>query len=977
MTNRYMLMLASSAAALSLGAIAPAMAAQVDPAAADAPAPEAGERAAEGEIIVTGTRIARDGYQSESPLVTASAEMIRQAPAIGVESALNTLPQFTPSVGAASAFPNRGGQALLNLRGLGTNRSLVLLDGRRIVPSNPDGSVDVNLIPTALIASVETITGGASATYGSDAMAGVVNFKLNTRFTGLQVEGSAGISDRGDSGMRSLSLSAGTGFAGGRGSIVLFGSLSERDLTTRGQRPFLREGQLLGYTPYGDGRSVNNEPDPVAVQNLFASYGYPSVGPVQVFGFNTDGTLYKQSPRTSPVVNFRGALLPQFVGGTQISQVASDTYSLQVPVKRESVFGHAEYELSGSHTLYGEALYTHYVADNQFTYTLIGSVGGTLDVPVTNPFIPTDYSNLLATRPNPTAPFRYTGALIPLGVNRWVSDWSIYQVTAGLRGDLAPGWKYDVYSTYGKVRQQETLKNVTSYSRLTAFLNAPGGGALSTDPVQCAGGLDIFGGYISEDCANKLRLSTVNYTTTEQLVVEGNVTGDLARLPAGTAKVALGADYRENRYSFRPDQLYVVNDVVGGQRSAPAAGNTSVWEVYGELLLPLLADVPMIQQFDLNLGYRYSHYRLGGGAHTYKANFDWTVLPSLRLRGGYSRAIRAPSLQDLFSATLPATAQLGVPSATSTAGDPCDSRSSFRLGANAAQVQALCLTQGVPSGVYPTFQSIQTSTFGTTSGNPNLKPEKADTYTLGVVLQPRGSSPLWSRVQLSVDYFNIRIKDAISQLSLVTSIPQCFNATGANPTYDANNFYCSFIRRDSNGNVGGVFPVLNLGSFRTDGIDVQFDWAANVGAEGTLSLRANSTYLRSFKIQNLPNGPIFDYAGSTQGVLQNVMPKWRAAATLGYDNDSYGLSLGWRYIGPTKDASRVTNPTSTAPRVPPKSYFDLNARVKVMDSFEFRAGVANLFDVGVPQVGTIPGQSDLNTYDGIGRYYHVGFKARL
>lgn len=937
------------------------------------------------EFIITGSRITRSVYDAPSPTISVSQEDIRAEGAVTAEVVLNRLPQFTPAYGASTTFPNRGGQANLNLRGLGSNRALVLLDGRRLIASNPDGSVDVNVIPNILIGGVETITGGASAAYGSDAMAGVVNMTLRKDFQGLEIDSQYNITDRGDGGTANVSVAGGTRFANDRGSAMFFVGYSDRDEVLTGDRAFPRNRLMLAYQPTGDVRSPGNPPRQDVIDALFAGYGYPNVGPVTVFGINPDGTLYKQAPTTTPVVNYRGELDDLFLNrGNQIALAASATYSLQIPLERANVFGRITYDLSDNVEVFGDVLYTQYDAVASQAFPLVGAVGQSVRVPVTNPFLPDDVRTLMASRPNPTAPFNFTTALRPLGVLQYDSSWEVYQITTGLKGRLeARDWSWDIHVSHGEVDNVDRRVNNASLSIIQAFLDAPGGGALETDPVRCEGGFNPFGREISADCAQKIRRDGVTNLNLKQTFVEANLQGELFAMPAGDARFAIGAGFRRNSYDLRPDEALQTGDLTGQPVTRPSSGSIEVSEVYGELLLPLLSDRPFVEDLSLNLGLRYSDYNTSGGVTTYTSNLEWQVGGGVQLRGGYARAVRAPSLSELYAAETPASSVIGLASPTTTAGDPCDVRSSFRQGPNAAAVRALCLAQGVPAANIDSFTATQTTAFGTTAGNRNLDPEKADTYTVGVVFRPRWNNPLFARFQSSIDYFRIGIKDAISQLTLVTSVPLCFNSTGSsNPGFDANNFYCSLIGRDSNGFINGFVPVLNLGELRTKGVDVQIDWAVALSdlglrAPGDLSLRMAGTYVDALDVQVVPDQPFLQYAGSTGGLTGNVSPRWRSATTLGYRNGDFEASLRWRRVGAADDVSTVTSASSSVPGVPAVDYLDLNTSLRLKELIELRAGVTNLSDRRLPQVGSVQGNSDFSTYDGLGRSYFLGLRAKF
>lgn len=304
-------------------------------------------------------------------------------------------------------------------------------------------------------------------------------------------------------------------------------------------------------------------------------------------------------------------------------------------------------------------------------------------------------------------------------------------------------------------------------------------------------------------------------------------------------------------------------------------------------------------------------------------------------------------------------------------------------------MQALCIAQGVPSGIYPTFVYSNDTAFGTSGGNPNLTPENADTYTLGAVYSPRFDSPLFQRINLSLDYYSISIKDAIGTLALTTIIPRCFNSDGvSNPSYSPTNVFCQQFTRDTRSGAISFAKegALNIATYKTDGIDAQVDWSFGLDALGLPSgagtLRVNSvvTYLRSFKVASLPGSPILDYAGSTgnSSVSPQIShPKWKANTTLGYAVGPLNIAFTWRYIDKMKHQDQVANPSATTAGVKAYSYFDANATYRFGEKIELSAGFNNITDKTPPFVSGQPLTTDSATYDIIGRTFFVGAKARF
>jgi outer membrane receptor protein involved in Fe transport len=516
------------------------------------------------------------------------------------------------------------------------------------------------------------------------------------------------------------------------------------------------------------------------------------------------------------------------------------------------------------------------------------------------------------------------------------------------------------------------------------LLRAPDGGA-----SVCTGGLNLFGLQpISDSCLAYIGRVPSTRTRLKQQVIEGTVQGGIAELPAGDIRFALGGDYRRNSYALTPDADLVAGTIAGSPPTLPSAGAQSVYEGYAEVLLPLIHETPLVKRLDVTLGYRYSRYNRLGGAHTYKADVDWTVVENLKLRGGYSRAIRAPSLADLYAARNTVNVTVGSPlgagGAATFNGDPCDVRGLYRQGANAAAIKTLCLAQGVPAAQIDSFIYSSTNIVGTNEGNPNLHEEKADTFSVGAVVRSPFSSPWVSGLRASVDYYNIRIKDAVGQLSTATSIARCFNGDGvSNPSFDPANAYCGYIRRDALGNpTQGIIPTLNLASYKTAGVDLQLDWSLDLGNVGVgvnagrIDLNFAGTLLDEFSVVSLPGAQAQDFAGYTSGAISGgVLPKFRSFTSASYTLGGATLGLRWRHLSSVQDASKVTNPASAIAGVRAYDYFDLFFRGQVSPRFELRGGINNLADKGPPAIGTAPGATDTNSYDVVGRSFFLGVRA--
>ena len=966
-----------------------------------------GETAVE-EVVVTGSRIARPDYVANSPIVSVGQAAIENTGQVTVEKSLSQMPQFTGSFGQGNTGSTstglNGGQSYASLRGLGAKRTLILMDGRRLQPSNPDGSVDLNTIPEALIENVEVITGGASTAYGSDATAGVVNFRLKRNFEGIVVDSQYGVTEKGDGESFKVSVTAGSAFNDGKGRAVLSVDYTNRDIALQSSRDyfiFRLSTPGLSTIPQGTVLFGANLPTLASVNSVFVGqYGTRALTGNAAgrytgqIGFNTDQTLF--STAGVPVLNFRDPqtndayIVNSNASGTQQQiNFGYDGASMQSDLDRYAVFGKLDYDLTDNLRAFAQFTFTDYESVGITNPTLASNVYG-LTVPVSNPFIPTEFRTILASRPDPNANFTFYKALNILGPRIQSYSYTVYQLTGGLSGKVGfKDWSWDAYASYSKAKFDNEQLGGASASAVGRLLNSPTGGT-----EYCAGGWNPFGNLTpSADCITYITRRTLNQNELEQRMVEASVQGGLFDLPAGEIRFAAGVDYRANEYTFKPDtqlnQPGGTSDVLGYSVLRDAAGSVDTYEAFGELLVPIVKDLPFVQEFNVNLGYRFSDYSSVGAIHTYKADFDWTVVQGLRLRGGYNRAIRAPSVGELYAPVSTGSVTIGTANATNIDGDPCDIRSSFRQGSSGAQVKALCLAQGVPNAIIDNYQLGTAQVFALTGGNPDLQEETADTFSIGAVIQSPFESPLLSRMSASIDYYSIKVQDAVGQLPIKNAFQFCFNAGGNNPNFDPSNYYCKLIARNTASGVplNPVQPLLNLGQFETTGVDVQFDWnfeLMDLGLPenaGSLAINVAVGWLNEFKIQTLPNAPTYDYAGTWGTAVETsagqAHPEWKSVAAATYTWGPASVGLRWRHISEMQNSARIVTPTSTSRGVKAYDIFDLNGRVKLPWDTDLRFGVNNLLDKNPPQAGDTEANYDAQNYDVMGRAYYVGVRKRF
>lgn len=946
------------------------------------------------DIVVTGSRIARQDYRSTSPIVTVNSEDFQATGAVTIESLLNDLPQFTPSISSTSNNPSNGGQANVDLRSLGSNRSLVLLNGRRVVPSNSDGSVDVTIIPTALIQNVEVISGGASAAYGSDALGGVVNFILNNRFEGVQLDAQYGETDRNDGATTSYSVTIGGNFDEDRGNLVFSLGRSTRDEIFNANREFSSVSGPSGTTPLGSTTfDSNNLPTLAFVRGYFGDATLNNTG---AFGYNDNGSVFSHV-RT---LNFQSpGGLPYDGFNTPPSNYTFNTGPLnylQLPLDRWNAYAGGNYKVNDSAEIYGNFLFTEYTASQELAATPAAGAATGFRVRATNPFITPDLRAFLNARPNPNGSFQLSKRFTDVGGRHVDDEYNVYQFTTGVRGQVPQSsWTYDVYAQFGRVSDITTQSGNISRSAVQTLLDAADGGV-----SLCAGGFDPFGqSNLSAECISYVSRSARNQTVVEQQIVEATLQGRAFDLPAGEVRVAVGAQYRADDFSFGADASLAQNnpvtphldaaglpdggniggvEIAGFNAQQSLSGGTQVVDVFGEALIPLLADLPFAEQVDLTLGYRYSDYDTIGGTNAYRADVDWTIAGGLRLRGGYNRAVRAPSVGELFSPRNVNFPSIGEPSADGLDGDPCDINSSYRQGPDAAAVRTLCLAQGISPSAIDNYEFANNQVPGFTGGNPNLTEEEADSWNVGLVYQPSFSNPLFSRVSASIDYYNVEITNVIGAIEAFQQLQGCFNATGENPTYDPTNSYCQLFSRDPlSGNIeNSIESNANLGALKTSGIDAQLDWnfaLADVGlpAWGDIGLNTVVSWLENREDNVVAGGVFTDRTGTIGSSFGNTFPEWKALSSASWTNGDFGVNLRWRRVG----EMTVFGSDETLDAV---NYFDALGTWNINDAVSLRAGVNNLTDED-PQVFApgVQANTDPSTYDILGRRYFVGLTARF
>ena len=909
-------------------------------------ATEAGE--ADGQVIVvTGSRIVRDGTQAPSPVTVVGEQLFEQRATTNVADTLNELPAFRPLVTPATqqAVGGNVGARVLDLRGLGAPRTLVLLDGKRFVPSTQQGTVDINLIPTALVERAEIVTGGASAAYGSDAVAGVVNFILNRDLQGFRATLQNGVSQEGDAEEVYASLAYGTAFADGRGHVLVAGEYSDAggigDCYSRDWCP--NEMVIPGGGP-GNPASVRGGP---AQLGLLSNDGLITTAPLLGTTFDRDGNVRQYQFGQTFTAGRTGFLN---LGGEDSLRNGLLVGTLLIPpVERYTLYAHGEYEFSDAITANLDLSY------GRVNGMVLGSPPrGNFTIRRDNAFLPAGLGALMDA--NGLATVSLGRAFIDIGNPIDDTRNETYRGVVSLEGDFGAGWSWDAYYQYGRNDFRQDYRNNYVGARATLAVDAvstPSGiqcrvnadADPANDAPACAP-LDVFGlGNASQAAVDYVTQPGFQTAITDQHVVAANVQGSLFELPGGPLQVAAGGEYRSDKIEGEADALSIAN-AFWSFNGKPINGTIEVKEGYLEAVAPLLGDMPGIALLELNGAVRQTWYDRSSpvtgdssvDVTTWKVGAIYAPFEALRLRATRSRDIRAPNLVELFGP---------VNAGRTTVIDPAN---------NAQQIQITA------------FQGA----------NPNLAPEEADTWTVGAVLTPQVSFA--RRLSFSVDYFDISLDGAIGSLGAQTIVNRC--DSGATE-------FCALIRRDASGQLIDVQDVfLNINQQANRGIDFEFNYSSFEGPAGAVDVRVLAT--RYLELSTTDSAGTVDRAGQTgfrPGTTTGV-PDWTVDASINWRMDALTLGLHGNYIsegifdvlfvGPEDEGYSVTLPNSVnTNRVGDAFTLDFNVGYDVTDQVEVYGVVENLLDDDPPLAASAQGGTNQVYFDPIGRYFKVGVRIAL
>lgn len=1055
-------------------------------AATSLPAMAAEEEAQElEEVRITGSRITRRDYVANSPIVSVEAEAFERSSGQNVESYLNSLPAFNPAAAPTTSEDdiqrtsiNSVGIATISLRGLGPNRSLVLLDGKRPAPANALMVTDVNSIPAAMLERVEIISGGASAVYGADAVGGVTNFLLKKNYKGAQFDVQFGTTQAGDGDELRASGVLGTDFADGRGNITVALEHYDRKAAYERNRSYYRNlwadpnqatddlffygtagynnaADRVGFVPAGAPNTPNDAtmrallgtPAGTGMHSTSATTHQYRFGPsgevLAIFGSNNarwDALGLVDGQRISPYTIYDNSNgIPANSNVIQTLKYNDQEALASAPQRRYSFFTSGNYDItddlnffarvnfsqSKTHTrLYPTVPVSGWEARAPFNPQTDSPVDPNVDwtdpanvdawranpAAFVNPdFIPTgtapipdpdgagpltgspgaghpvtpEVAIMLMSRPDPDATWMVE--LFPdqsLGRRTTDNTNTYWQVESGFNYKLpVSDWEAELYFSHGEQNARSISKGNLSLQRWRAMINQNDWGRNSvqqansvalgasnvnfgTVPVRCTSGFydTFFAGEVppSKDCLDAVFAQLQGSSSNWQDVVELNFQGGLMNLPAGQVRAAFGYSYRDNGTEYTPDilesNISYLDQVVGVYPASYLNVSQHVNDYYGELLVPVLKDLPLLQKLELELGYRYSTYEHTSSTETYKALANVHVTDSLRVRGGYNRANRAPNLGELFLEL-----QQIFTGSGGLFSDACSLRSNAPFGAGGADDDPVTGTEGptqlasgqTMAGATSTYlicqaQMIQASTIagiapdtattafygvdqGSTPfaavgfanawlqqvGNINLDSEKADTYSLGFVFSgAQASDNAWLRgFTGSVDWWKVSIRDAIQPYSADYASWLCYGQQQVTTLAEAQAYIagpgataCGLVPREGTrgGAVSKRVAFDNQATIRTSGIDVALNWTAplneiGVGVPGRIGFNTQATFLNYFKTKASPAGfdVLVDWKGSLGPNLAGTNPgaySYRLNSNFSYSLDKLNLNLGWRYL---------------------------------------------------------------------------------
>ena len=970
-------------------------------------------------VVVTGSLIALSPNDvSISPITTVSAASMSKVGAVRIEDQLQNMPQFTAAQNSGESIGSNG-TASLNLYGLAPQRTLVLINGRRMGPGGGQANVpDIDQIPAALIQRVDVLTGGASSTYGADAVAGAVNFVMDTHFTGVKIDGTYSFNNHSNNDQSTLTM------------LRNFGSTLPPSTVNTGQN---RDVSIIIGSDFADNKG-----------NATGYFTFTSTSPSVGAQFDHAGcTIVGGSKTTSPLkcggsetiatgaffeTGLVNGALTTLVGdtidkttGLMRPIVSTDLYNygatsyFQRSMKRYTGGAFVHYNLNENAQVYSETMWANIETVAQ--YGPSADFFSPANISCADPLLTAQEFQTLCNPTNLAANQAYANTVLGLGLppgevhlyigrrdvegGPRIDDYTSnsFRQVLGVQGSLGNAWTYDAWAmatnsvlqlhhnnNLGDIQIQNALDVVPGPNGQPVCRSTTGISTLPTD-TGCIPWDIWHPGGVTQAQLNYLITPAGFDQTNREYMAQATANGDLGqygfKLPSADSgvKVAVGMDWREDWLNLQPTFISQYGLTSGDGPIPPEYGNFNLWELFTEARIPLVDNVPFINKLSADLGYRYSSYNLGFSTNTYKLGLEWSPINAVRIRAGYNRAVRAPNIDELFA---------GDTIGPGGVADPC-------WGTAPALSAAQCALTGVSAAQYGHLQVNPAAQINNlTGGNVHLKPEIADTYTLGVVFRP-SSIPDFSA---SLDYYDISIKNTIEELSTSTIIDGCATGTTA---------FCSLIHRGPNGSLWQneqtefvTATEQNIGKLSTKGADVSVNYGLGVGTMGRVNLGVTGTWVKDLINQPTPSlSTAYDCAGFYGATCAGVgndgpIPHWRHVFTASWQTPwaGLGLNMRWRYIGPTQNDGLSYNPNLSgdgyyvaADHISSYSYFDLSADMPVMKQVTVTLGVNNIADKNPPIVpsgnfsacptigcndNTWPGM-----YDTMGRYIFAHVEAKF
>jgi iron complex outermembrane receptor protein len=870
------------------------------------------------EIVVTATRVARAGFEAPTPTTQVGALDIQKSNATNIADQLNKVPEFradsTPATTSHSS--QQAGGNFLDLRGLGATRTLVLVDGMRFVPTTAASTIDTNVIPVGLIDHVDVVTGGASAAWGSDAVAGVVNLVLKHNLTGLQGEASFGESQRSDDREYHVALSGGTNFAGGDGNIMFGAEYSDNGGVGSNRSWFQQHWATISNPAYKPG---NGQPQDLIVPDVHVSTA--SLGGVITSG-PLKGTQFLPGGGTTPFQYGTNVGSTYMQGGSGI--YPGDLVDLVTPLQHGAFMARVSYDFSP--TLQGFAEATLGYSRSRFNLSTSYETG-TITIQKDNAFLPTSIVNQM-TADNITS-FQM-GRISPDIAYNVVDDSNLtMRGAAGLKGQLGGGWTWDANLEIGRTRYSASVYNNilnTNWNQAVDSVIGPNGQptcrSTLTNPTNGCVPLNLFGYGSPSSAAIAYITSTQSLLThIDEQAAQANLHGTPFSTWAGPVSLATGVEFRHEALNQEAD----ANSQAGAfQIGNPRAmsGSYNVEELYAETVVPLVEGVTLVKNLDLNAAARVTNYSTIGTVETWKVGLSWALNDEWRVRATRSRDIRAPNLNDLYTPYI---------LTFSTITDPQTGKQ---------------LTVSQPQ-----------------EGNPDLKAEIADTTTAGIVYQPEWLSGL----RLSVDYYNIDLKGAVGTLTAQNIINRCESG---------DTSLCQYITRDDTGNITTVVRTnINLSEMKTDGVDGEISYATPLSRyfeslPGSIDLRLLTSWTDNFITDDGTT------VLNTGGVSGTGGPHWRATASVTYDNGPLRLYAETRYVGPGEyDVNLTYNNNHVNSQTVVNTTVQYTLKHEGDRNLQLFATINNLFDAAPPVAPynfIFGSPTTASLFDVIGRRFVVG-----